>query len=240
MEDQRDIQLEKEHLTKYGRRTIIAQYRWIFIAMVVFFLTAWNVNISRAWVYFGINITCTIISSIIFWKIIPELANRRGQIQKGTKIWDKYLILLYFLGILIIIPLITGLDIRFDWRLIQTSSTLILGICFYITSFLIFQWTVIVNKHFEGTARIQSEIDHKVVKKGPYSLIRHPGYLGMLIGGLSYPLVVGSFWGLIAYIPFAAILIIRTFLEDRMLVHELKGYKQYSEKTKFRLIPFIW
>ena len=231
---------DKVKLTGSGKKAIFAQFRWIIISSLVFFVSAWNINVLRAWIYFSVNFGCTLISTMIFIKVIPELANRRGEVQEGTKKWDKILIMLYFLGVLLIIPLFSGLDIRFNWFLIQTNTTLIIGICLYIISFVFFQWTIIVNKYFEGTARIQSEMDHQVIEKGPYSLIRHPGYLGMFIGGISFPLIVGSFWGLIAYIPFTVVLIVRTSLEDKMLVDELEGYKIYTVKTKYRLIPFIW
>jgi len=88
--------------------------------------------------------------------------------------------------------------------------------------------------------RIQTDRGHHVVTGGPYRWIRHPGYAGSLITYPFIPLLLDSSW---AYIPagfIIAVLIYRTSLEDKTLQSELPGYKEYSEKVKYRLVPGVW
>jgi protein-S-isoprenylcysteine O-methyltransferase Ste14 len=76
--------------------------------------------------------------------------------------------------------------------------------------------------------------------KGPYNIVRHPGYLAGIITFLTAPLILGSLWGLVPGLILSITLIIRTILEDKTLQRELEGYKNYTKITRYRLIPFIW
>ena len=99
---------------------------------------------------------------------------------------------------------------------------------------------MLVNQHFEGTVRIQKDRDHKVISTGPYKYIRHPGYVGMIIGAFSPCLIVGSLVSFIPVIIAIIAIILRTHFEDKFLRAELDGYADYAKKTKCRLFPGIW
>jgi protein-S-isoprenylcysteine O-methyltransferase Ste14 len=96
------------------------------------------------------------------------------------------------------------------------------------------------NYYFSTLVRIQIDRDHKVATTGPYELVRHPGYSGFILSSLGVPLILGSLWALIPAFITGILFVIRTILEDRTLYSELEGYKEFSEKTKYRLIPGIW
>ena len=96
------------------------------------------------------------------------------------------------------------------------------------------------NKWFSSVVRIQKDRKQKVCKSGPYKIIRHPGYSGGFFMFLTLPLVFGSLYALIPTLLIVPVLITRTNLEDKTLQKELKGYKQYTKETKYRLFPFIW
>jgi protein-S-isoprenylcysteine O-methyltransferase Ste14 len=99
---------------------------------------------------------------------------------------------------------------------------------------------MLYNPFFEGTVRIQKDRDQKVIESRPYSIVRHPGYLGMLIGSLPLPFVFGS---LLSFIPVSimiSLVFIRTYYEDRVLQGGLEGYTGYCQKIKYRLIPLVW
>jgi protein-S-isoprenylcysteine O-methyltransferase Ste14 len=85
-----------------------------------------------------------------------------------------------------------------------------------------------------------SERGHTVAVGGPYSYIRHPGYLGMMVYLLSTPVILGSLWGLIPAILTIILFIIRTTFEDKTLKKKLEGYKEYAKKVESRLIPGVW
>jgi protein-S-isoprenylcysteine O-methyltransferase Ste14 len=137
------------------------------------------------------------------------------------------------------LPVVCGLDVRF-----QASA---LGIEYYLAGILLFvaswsftSWALVVNKFFEGAVRIQKERGHKVVSTGPYAIIRHPGYAGMIVLYLAMPFGLGSLYGLIPALLLAAAFVFRTHFEDEMLQKELKGYKRYAKKTRYKLLPGVW
>jgi protein-S-isoprenylcysteine O-methyltransferase Ste14 len=88
--------------------------------------------------------------------------------------------------------------------------------------------------------RIQTERGHKVAISGPYKYIRHPGYIGFIVMVLAIPLSLGTLYALLMSGITTILFIIRTFLEDKTLKNELDGYLEYSNKVKYKLIPFIW
>jgi protein-S-isoprenylcysteine O-methyltransferase Ste14 len=96
------------------------------------------------------------------------------------------------------------------------------------------------NQFFSSTVRIQHERGQHVINKGPYAIIRHPGYLGGSLFYLGTFFILDSIWVLLPVALTIIVLIIRTKLEDDTLQRELNGYKEYTRKVRYRLIPGIW
>lgn len=96
------------------------------------------------------------------------------------------------------------------------------------------------NRFFSSTIRIQTGRGHIVCETGLYKLVRHPAYMGSIIQSIAFPLIFGSLCSIIPVIASVILLIIRTNLEDKTLKDELKGYREYSEKTRFKIIPLVW
>jgi protein-S-isoprenylcysteine O-methyltransferase Ste14 len=109
-----------------------------------------------------------------------------------------------------------------------------------IFSFILFTWSPLVNRHLETYIRIQHDRNHSVCDKGPYRIVRHPAYLGLILLFIGMPLSLGSGWGLIPALFACVFIIIRTNLEDHILQTELAGYQKYINRTKYRLFPGIW
>jgi protein-S-isoprenylcysteine O-methyltransferase Ste14 len=101
-------------------------------------------------------------------------------------------------------------------------------------------WAMLENEHFEQFMRIQEDRAHQVVTSGPYRIVRHPGYAGAIVGVLSVPLILGSWWTFAPAGAVALVFVIRTALEDRTLRRELGGYQAYMRQTRYRLVPGIW
>lgn len=160
--------------------------------------------------------------------------------QEGTKQFDKYIILTYFLFAIVITPLIAGIDKRLNLSEVLPFYYLYLGIILFVLSATLSAWPMLYNPFFEGTVRIQKEKKHYVINKGPYKIVRHPGYLGMLLGSISLPLALGSVLAFIPLVIMIGLIFIRTYFEDRTLQNELTGYAEYCREVKHRLIPFIW
>jgi len=227
-------------LTKDGVKALLAPFRWTIVSAVAFFLSAGRLDIFRAWLFFGIYFAGAIAGALIMWKLAPELANQRAFVKEGTKPWDKVFLGIYFPVSLLVFPVVAGLDVgRFQWSELGLTYA-IAGVVLYFICFVLGYWAVVVNEHFEATVRIQEDRGHKVITSGPYRFVRHPGYLSMILGGLSASLVIGSVYSLIPGGLAIIAVVIRTHLEDRTLQQELEGYSEYTKRTKYRLLPYIW
>jgi protein-S-isoprenylcysteine O-methyltransferase Ste14 len=228
------------NLSRSGIRAIIVQSVVIILAFAVLFISAGTLAWINAWIYFGLIVPDWVISEAVLARVNPEVLNARGSvIRAGTKGFDK-------IG-LVLVPLLTlcglvvmGFDaVRFQWSHMPFWLTII-GAAMVIPAFAGGIWAMSVNKFFEWTARVQDDRNHYVCTSGPYSIIRHPGYACYIVTKLSYPLILGSWWGFLPEGILIILFIIRTALEDRALQNELPGYRDYAGKVKYRLIPFIW
>ncbi|HYA22090.1 MAG TPA: isoprenylcysteine carboxylmethyltransferase family protein, partial [Thermoproteota archaeon] len=89
--------------------------------------------------------------------------------------------------------------------------------------------------------RIQMDRSQTVATGGPYGYVRHPGYAGYIISFfIATPLALGSLWAFIPGGLGTLLLILRTALEDRTLLEELDGYREYAQRVRYRLLPGIW
>jgi protein-S-isoprenylcysteine O-methyltransferase Ste14 len=207
--------------------------------IALFFWMAGSLNWARGWVYIGVLALGQSASILYVWRKNPILISVRSRLGKGTKKWDKALLGLFGLTYLAI-AVVAALDKRYGWSSMGVWYFWI-GIFFYTLSTIVLTWAMSINPYFEKTVRIQDERGHRVIDTGPYRLVRHPGYLGT-IGGflLTPPLMLGSWLAFIPALISTAILIIRTFLEDRTLRKELSGYEDYARQVPFKLFPGIW
>lgn len=141
----------------------------------------------------------------------------------------------------IIIYIIAGLDSgRFHWSPEFPWTLYFLGIIFTIAGQLLFLIAQKQNKFFSSTVRIQTDRGHTVCESGLYKIVRHPAYLGQIIQTIGFPLLFGSVWSIIPVCVSIVLLMTRTHLEDKTLKDELKGYIEYSGKTQYKLIPYIY
>jgi protein-S-isoprenylcysteine O-methyltransferase Ste14 len=235
--------MKYQPMTPEIKRKIISWIRGVVIGMVgfaaVLLLSAGKWDWLWGWIYIGL-LTCAMAAHVVVLVPINPalLADRAGGMrQPGAKRWDIWLATVASLfGFCIMI--VAGLDERWGWTGTIHIGWHISGILFFVIWWVFFLWAMASNPFFSESVRIQE--NHQVAQRGPYRLVRHPGYFGNLIGCLGQPLLFGSWW---AFIPsFLAIIAfaIRTALEDKTLQKELNGYTEYAKQVRFRLIPGIW
>lgn len=141
----------------------------------------------------------------------------------------------------VISVVIAGLDSgRFQWSPNFHWSIYVLGIVLTLIGQTIFLTARKENKYFSSIVRIQTDRGHAVCDTGIYKIVRHPGYLGMTISLIGFPLITGSIWSIITILIAIILLFVRTYFEDEALKNELSGYVEYTQKTHKRLIPKIW
>lgn len=210
-----------------------------FFALIIAitFIGAGRIDYWQGWIYNGLNIIFLLLS---YFLLPRELIEERLKPKEGIKKWDKiYSIVsipVYF-AILIISILDGG---RFDWEPRIPILVVIIGVVVYTIGQIIILWAKKVNKFFSTVVRIQKDRGQTVCKDGPYRFVRHPGYLGGLLYIIVTPIVLSSFWGLIPAVIAVVLLFIRTYLEDKTLQRELEGYTDYTNETRYRLLPGIW
>lgn len=226
-------------LNRDGVRGIVRGFIRPIITLFVLLISSGSIGWINAWVYAGMRLLYHVTYVLLLMKVNPELLNQRARVQKNTKTFDK-IILISFVPIGFLALIICGLDaVRYQWT-DMSYGFIISGVVVWLLSISFILLAMAVNPHFEGTVRIQEERDHEVFALGPYKIVRHPGYLGIALGIISFPFILGSWWGLAPASVLVILVIIRTGLEDRMLKGELSGYEDYAERTRYRLLPLVW
>jgi protein-S-isoprenylcysteine O-methyltransferase Ste14 len=225
------------------KRKIFSWIRGVALGMVGFsallVLASGKWDWTWGWAYVIILTLAMAAHVVVLVPVNPALlADRAGGMrQPGAKRWDIWLATiasLFFFFIMIV----AGLDERWGWTGDIALGWHIAGILLFIANWVFFIWTMASNPFFSESVRIQE--NHQVAQRGPYRLIRHPGYFGNLVGCIGLPLLFGSWW---AYIPSILTILaftIRTVLEDKTLQEELAGYSEYARQVHHRLIPGIW
>lgn len=203
------------------------------------FISAGRLDYRQGLVYVSIGLIMFILNYTLL-KVDPELLKERSAPGINKKSWDKPVLGLSFLCT-ILMYISAGLDSgRYHSSPEFPPVFFILGIVLTAGGQLLFLIAQKENRFFSSTMRIQTERGHTVCDTGVYRFVRHPAYFGSLVQTFGFPLLFGSLWSLIPAGMMIILLFIRTRLEDMALHAELQGYPQYSEKTRYRLIPFVW
>lgn len=221
------------------RRLLLTSLITTLIFTAILLLAAGRLNYVQAWLYLGTGII-TSCMTYFATRNNEELMKERSKVGEGSKGWDK-LILGISTFTFIIFLVIAGLDSgRYGWSPKMHWSIYAGGIALIIAGQVLFLKAKKENTFFSAVVRIQTDRGHSVCDTGVYKIVRHPGYLGMLISNIGLPLITGSVWSTIPILLSIILLLIRTRLEDETLKKELPGYIEFTHKTKKRLVPGIW
>jgi protein-S-isoprenylcysteine O-methyltransferase Ste14 len=228
-------------LTIYGYNTIAKQVLAPPLLAIMMFALADTTDWFWGWVFNIVHTLVWVGMTVALLRENPELLNARGDSRKpGTKLWDYVILGIY--GIAWIVTLVLGaLDVRYGWTGPLSPLVYITGNVLMVVGFALTTWSMVVNRNFEPTVRIQAERGHNIVTAGPYQYVRHPGYVGVIIAFyLGMPLALGSWPTIIPAIIGLVTMVIRTTLEDQTLQRELSGYVEYTQETRYRLLPGVW
>ena len=233
------LSLSKPNVTREVIRWSIRETMGLIMNIPFLFWPAGTWNWPMAWVLIVMEAIWIIGTAIVTIPRYPELLAERVGPRKGGKAWDT--VILGVIGIMMLVKMVlAGLDIRFGWTIELPLWTEIAGMVAAMVGFGLVVWATGSNAYFSQLVRIQNERGHTVATGGPYQFVRHPAYIGMIFVELGTSTMLGSWLALIPGGVSAFLLILRTVLEDRMLLTELAGYKEFAEKTCYRLIPGVW
>lgn len=195
----------------------------------------------EAWVYAAVSSLGFVLSRGLAARRHPDILKERARSMElqDAKHWDRILAPIVAVGSIFILA-VAGLDKLLGWTFPFSLQVKIIALAAILLGYGLGTWALIENRFFSGVVRIQTDRGHHVVTTGPYRFIRHPGYAGVLWTYLAIPFFLDSIWALIPAILISLALLIRTGLEDKTLQTELPGYREYAQKTRYRLIPGIW
>lgn len=228
---------EKSDLNGRIRRRLLQVVLQSLIIAAILFALSGRLDWMWAWAYLGVGAVLLVVNLFV---MSPELIAERGEVKENAKAWDKALASI--VGVLALgIFVVVGLDERFGWSPQLDLAIHLAALISYALGQGLFTWAMASNKFFSSVVRIQMDRDQTVATGGPYRYVRHPGYAGYIISFfIATPLALGSLWALIPGALGTLLLILRTALEDRTLLEELDGYREYAKRVRHRLLPGIW
>ena len=207
---------------------------------VVLMLSAGRWNWVAGWLYVVIFLLFDLATAIVVIPRSPGLLIERTQSNPGIKSWDKKLMPLAAGFLPLISWILAGLNQRLGWAPAVGKGAQLAAWILTILGHALVVWAMGANPFFSALVMIQKDRGHTVAAGGPYRFIRHPGYLGAMVFSISVPIQLGSWWAVIPGVVAAVLFIIRTSLEDQTLQDELPGYREFTQKTIYRLFPGIW
>jgi protein-S-isoprenylcysteine O-methyltransferase Ste14 len=194
---------------------------------------------TLGWIYLGL-LAASVIANVVcllIWN--PVVLARRMVFHAGTKAWD-HVLMMVFLAVFIAVVVVAVEDLKSRNGYPLPGIGWLIGLANFVLGWVLVTWSMVANPFFEKTVRIQRDHGHHVIDSGPYAYIRHPGYVGFSAVFLSTPFLLASTETFLPILIAATVLVIRTALEDRTLQDELPGYREYSARIRYRLIPGLW
>lgn len=218
------------------KQAVIVRFVAAFLLLgLLFFLPAWTLNYWQAWVYLLILFVPMSILVTYLYKHAPALLERRMRMKEKQKT-QKLIIALSFVFFLpaFIIP---GFDVRYGWSNVP-FIVIVIADALVLFGYLMFALVLKTNSY--ASRIIEVEKGQKVITTGPYAVVRHPMYLASLILYGFSPLALGSYWTMLLVTLLIIFIVARIRGEEKELLENLEGYKEYVMKTKYRLVPGIW
>ncbi len=231
-----------------GRAQLVSPRQWFRLALVYLLIPLFLLTCGgdpgwwQAWLYSLLIVAVGIGGRMWAELQHPGLTAERQNIEniQNAKAWDKVLAPLMAVSISYPLVIVAGLDHRYSWSPEFPLWLNIIGLILITLGYAFAAWAVAENRFFYSVVIIQTDRGHVVCDSGPYRYVRHPGYAGNLFSLFGIVLALGSVWTLLPVAVASVISVLRTVLEDRTLQEELPGYRDYTSRVGYRLIPGIF
>jgi protein-S-isoprenylcysteine O-methyltransferase Ste14 len=220
-------------------KAVISSYFGVLLFALPLFLGAWRLRYWQGLLYVGVALVGTTLNHLLVRKGSDITEERASEAHEGES-RDKRILGAYFLTSVVTFA-VAGLDSgRFGWSGPLPIGVAIAGVVLMLVGQVVFAVAKRENAFFSSTLRIQEGRGHQVCDTGVYRFVRHPGYLGMALSLLAFPLVTESLWAFLPATVGVLLLVLRTLFEDRFLTKRLPGYAEYVARTKWRLLPGVF
>jgi protein-S-isoprenylcysteine O-methyltransferase Ste14 len=219
-------------------RTVLGFTQLIVLLGAALFVPAWTLNFWQGWVYLSIFAVASALITAYLWKYDRKLlesrvkAGPRAEVEKSQKLIQLFASLV-FIGTLVL----PSLDRRYLWSHVPLVFVIVGGALVTFGFLAVF---IVYKENTFTSATIEVAPNQRVISTGPYGVVRHPMYAGALVMLFATPLALGSWWGLVMFIPMTLVIVLRLLDEERFLQKSLPGYTEYCERIRFRLVPHIW
>lgn len=218
---------------------VLREAMGVVIVTLTLFLPAGRLDWAMGWALVGLYALWVAATALVLIPNNPELYLERATRREGGKTWDT--VILSIIGLTTIAKhVVAGLDVRFGWTVPLPLALQLAAMGVAALGYALMTWALAVNAFFSKVVSIQEDRGQRVVTRGPYRLVRHPGYVGTIAFELATPIMLGSLWALIPGVLGASLTVVRTVLEDRTLQRELDGYQEYARHVPHRLLPGVW
>ena len=217
-------------------RLVVTRVVMFFVFLGLFlFLPAGTWKFWQAWMWLVMMITLMLVTLRYLLKNDPALLERRMRMRERVGAQQKIIgVSFIFLLASFIVP---GLDQRYGWSQMP-AWVAILADTIVAIGYLMVLWVFKANTY---TSRIvEVETGQKVISNGPYAIVRHPMYVGAFLTYAFSPLALGSYWAVLPGLMILPVLIFRILDEEKLLLRDLPGYREYTQKVTYRLLPGIW
>ena len=207
----------------------------VVLVGLLIFLPAGTLAFPGGWLLMGILFVPMFLAGIVMMWKNPELLKSRlnaKEKQGEQQLVVKLSGLMFLCGFIL-----AGLDFRFGW-LPMSKTVSIVGAAAFLIAYGLYAEVLRENTYLSRTIEVQE--NQKVIDTGLYGIVRHPMYSATVLLFLSMPLVLGSLISFVIFLAYPFIIAQRIKHEELFLEKELPGYREYKEKVKYRLIPFVW
>ena len=216
-------------------QAMVKFFAGVILVGLLVFLPAGTLDFFGGLLFMGILFVPMFIAGMVMMIKNPKLLESRldaKEKQAEQSLVVKLSGLMFLAGFIV-----AGLDYRFGWCPLPKAVTIVAAVIFMI-AYAIYAEVLRENTYLSRTIEVQE--DQKVIDTGLYGIVRHPMYSATLLLFLAMPLVLGSVYAFMIFLAYPLLIVKRLKAEEEFLEKELKGYKEYKQKVKYRLIPFIW
>ena len=207
----------------------------LIIICILLFIPAGTINYPNGWLFIALLFIPMFFAGIIMLFKSPDLLRRRLNAKEEE---DEQKTVILVSGIIFLLAFIlAGLNFRFRWFKLPTL-VIIIASAIFLLAYIMYAEALRENEYLSRTVEVSE--DQKVVDSGLYGIVRHPMYTSTIFLFLSMPLVLDSLFSFIVMLVYPIIIIFRIRNEEKVLENELIGYKEYKEKVRYKLIPYLW
>lgn len=207
----------------------------LLLVGLLIFLPAGTLRYENGWLLIGLLFVPMLIAGFVMFFRSPDFlakrldAKEKQTAQKGVLALSALMFIAGFV--------VAGLDFRFGWSRMSVPVTVAASVLF-LAAYALYAEVMRENAYLSRTIRVEE--GQTVVDTGLYGIVRHPMYMATILLFLMIPVVLGSWYALIVFAFYPAIIIVRLKDEEELLARELPGYTAYMQKVPYRILPYIW